>query len=120
MMPFFFAWAIGEGIIVTRWVRAKAPPTPGALLAPAGLFVGLAILAESPQVRPVATAFAFMIDLAILVQIVGKSPAVVTGWPPPAIGSPDVILPGSSAATATGNTTAQSSGGTAATGTTLV
>lgn len=120
MMPFFFAWAVGEGIIVARWVKAGAPPTPGALLAPAGLFVGLAILAEAPSVRPVATAFAFAVDLAILLKVVGKAPAQVTGWPPALIDNPDVILPGAPTVT-TGNTTTQSSGGAAAgSGSTLV
>jgi len=116
MIAFFFAWAIGESIIVYRWAKAGAPPTPGALAAPSGLFLGLALIAEAPQARPVAVAFAYCVDLAILLQVVGKAPqAQVTFWPPPLINNPAVLLPGN--APATGNTTTQA-GTTAATGTT--
>ena len=79
---FLFAWAIGEGILVYRWIKAKAPPTPGALLLPSGLFLGLALLAEYQPARATATAFAYAVDLAVLLQVVGKAPAQQTGWPP--------------------------------------
>lgn len=111
MIPFLYAWVIGEGIIITRWIRAKAPPPPGALLAPAGLFLGLAIIAQEPRARPVVTAFAFAVDLAILLQVVGHNPAPETGWPPPSITDATVLLPGGSAST--GNT-AQPAASTAA------
>jgi hypothetical protein len=80
---FLFAWAIGESIIVYRWIKAKAPPTPGALLLPSGLFLGLALLAEYQPARTTVTVFAYAVDLAILLQVVGKEPAQKTGWPPP-------------------------------------
>jgi len=114
MMPFFFAWAIGEGIIVYRWIKAGAPPTPGALLVPSGLYLGLAIIAEADEVRPVATAFAFAVDLAVLLQIVGKEPAQQTNWPPVLISDPAVLLPGGGAAT--GNTTANTGTSSGASG----
>jgi hypothetical protein len=109
---FFFAWAIGEGFIIWRWVRAGAPPTPGALLLPSGLFLGLAILAEYQPIHGVVTMFAFALDVAVALQIVGKSPGQVTGWPPPMINDPTVILPGQST-TATAELTAYQAGGTA-------
>ena len=80
---FLFAWMIGEGIIVYRWIKNGAPPTPGALLLPSGLYLSLAILAEYQPARTTATVFAYAVDLAILLQVVGKAPAQQTGWPPP-------------------------------------
>jgi hypothetical protein len=92
-MGLFFAWVTGEGIITWRWVKAKAPPAPGALLLPTALYLSLAILAEYRPARGVATAFAWAVNLAILMQIVGKDPKVKTGWPPPKM--PDTqIWPG--------------------------
>ena len=46
-MGLFFAWSVGEGIIIWRWAKAKAPPTPGALLLPTALYLSLAVLAAS-------------------------------------------------------------------------
>lgn len=96
-MGLFFAWATGEGIITWRWVKAKAPPTPGALLLPTALYLSLAVLAEYRPARGVATAFAWAVNLAILTQLVGKEPAQVTGWPPPKIPATQ-IWPGGPAA----------------------
>lgn len=93
MIMFFFAWALGEGIIVYRWVKAGAPPTPGALLLPSGMFLGLAVLAEYQPARAVATAFAYAVDLAVLVQVVGKAPKQKTGWPPAQDIPPGSVLP---------------------------
>jgi hypothetical protein len=93
MMGLFFAWAVGEGIITWRWVKAKAPPAPGALLLPTALYLSLAVLAEYRPARGVATAFAWAVNLAILMQVVGKDPAVATGWPPPKLPA-TVIWPG--------------------------
>lgn len=102
MIPFFFAWAIGEGIIVARWAKAGAPPTPGALAKPAALFIALAVIAQEPRARPAATAFAYAVVLAIGIKIIGNSPTVETGWPPQDIDNPNVILPpGAGAAPAT-------------------
>lgn len=90
---FFFAWMLGEGIIIYRWVKKGAPPTPGALLLPSGLFLGLAVLAEYEPARTVATAFAFSVDLAVLLQVVGKPPGQVTGWPPEQNIPQNAVLP---------------------------
>lgn len=118
-MGLFFAWAIGEGIIVWRWARAKAPPPPGELLLASGLFLGLAIMAEYRPARGVATAFAYAVDLAVLLQVVGKAPHEVTGWPPPLITDPSVILPTASSGTASGSTTARTAGTTGPPGTSV-
>lgn len=113
MTPLFFAWALGEGIIFWRWGKAGAPPTPGVLAMSTGLFLGLAVLAEYRPARPAVTAFAFAVDLAILLQVVGKGPQQVTGWPPAYIDNPGVILPpgaGGSSAAAAGSGSAAASG----------
>jgi hypothetical protein len=99
MMGLFFAWAVGEGIITWRWVKAKAPPAPGALLLPTALYLSLAVLAEYRPARGVATAFAWAVNLAILMQLVGKEPKPATGWPPPKL-LPTVIWPGGIATSA--------------------
>lgn len=121
-MGFLLAWLAGEGIVTWRWAKAGAPPTPGALAAASGFFVLLALLHEYPPARGAATLAAFGIDIAALLQILpGTNPAQVTGWPPPLINDPSVLLPagssgagqtlaeGSTAQTATGS---KSSGGT--------
>jgi hypothetical protein len=110
MMGLFFAWSVGEGIITWRWVKNHAPPTPGALLLPTALYLSLAILAEYRPARGVATAFAWAVNLAILMQVVGKAPAQATGWPPPKMLDTQ-IWPGSpAAATTTKNTASAPSG----------
>ena len=99
-MGFLFAWLVGEGIIVWRWIKNDAPPTPGALLLPSGVYLMLAILAEYDPARFAATALAWGFDAAILLQVVGKEPRQVTGWPPPMINDPTVLLPGKASAPA--------------------
>lgn len=109
MGGFMFAWLVGEGIIVWRWVKNGAPPTPGAVLLPSGVYLGLAMMAEYAPARFAATALAWGFDIAVLLQIVGKEPKQATGWPPPKITDQTVILPGGQAVTGTSaiNTTAQ-------------
>jgi hypothetical protein len=108
---FVFAWAVGEGIIVYRWIRAKAPPTPGALLLPSGIYLALAVLAEYQPARAFATVSAWGLNLAILLQVVGKEPVQKTGWPPPPIPAGQ-LLPSSqaSASTAAATTTTPATG----------
>jgi hypothetical protein len=66
------AWLIGEGIIVYRSVHANhAPPVPGTLLAPSGLFLLLALLAEYQPARGAATALAFGVDIAAMLNLWG-------------------------------------------------
>ena len=128
MTGLFFAWAAGEAIIFWRWGKLGAPPTPGVLALSSGLFLGLAVIGDTYKPsRPVITAFAFAVDLAILMQVLGKPPSAVTGWPPNLINDPTVILPpggagssasgaasapGGAAATAPGNQGAPSTGST--------
>jgi hypothetical protein len=102
-MGLFFAWAVGEAIISYRWVKAKAPPTPGSLLLPTALYLSLAILAEYQPARATATVFAWATNLAILMQVVGKVPAQQTGWPPPKLAA-TVIWPGGSSSKTGGGT----------------
>jgi hypothetical protein len=101
-MGIVIAWGAGLGIITYRWIKAGAPPTPGTLFMASGFFGLCALLAEYPPARTPATLLAFGIDLAAYLQIVGKAPAAQsTGWPPPMITDPNVLLPsGGSAAPA--------------------
>lgn len=82
MRGIILAWAIGEGIIIFRSVqRDHSPPVPGALLATSGLFALLALLAEVDQARLLATALAFGVDIAALMNLWGlggKAPATTT------------------------------------------
>jgi hypothetical protein len=115
MMGLFFAWSVGEGIITWRWVKNHAPPTPGALLLPTALYLSLAILAEYRPARGVATAFAWAVNLAILMQVVGKAPAQATGWPPPKMVDTQ-IWPGGAGAPAASATGSQSAASKATAG----
>lgn len=101
----FFAWMIGEGIIGYRWAKLKAPPTPGVLMLASGIFLGCAIAAEYEPARPVAIAFAWAVDLGVLLNVVGKAPTATTGWPPPQINDPTVFLPTGTSKPTTANTT---------------
>jgi hypothetical protein len=107
----FFAWAAGEGIIFYRWARLGAPPIPGVLAMSSVLFLGLAVIGEYRPARPVVTAFAFAVDLAILLQVVGKAPTGVTGWPPAMITDPGAILP--NGASSSSSSSSSSTSGTA-------
>jgi hypothetical protein len=84
------AWLFGEGMIFYRWSKHKAPPPPGALLDASLLFVGLAVVGEYPPARTAATIFAWGVDIAVLLQVIGKEPNVKTNWPPLCI--PDTQL----------------------------
>jgi hypothetical protein len=101
MTGMFLAWAGGEAIIFYRWGKLGAPPTPGVLAMSSGLFLALAVIGDVYRpARPVVTAFAFAVDLAILMQVLGKAPSGVTGWPPPMINDSTVILPSGTATAA--------------------
>lgn len=70
MRGVILAWLIGEGIIVYRSIgKQHSPPVPGALLATSGLFVLLAVLAEYDRARFLATALAFGVDIAALLNL---------------------------------------------------
>lgn len=99
MGPFVFAWLIGEGIIIYRSVKKRhIPPGPGELLYSSGLFVLLALLAESEKARFLATALAYGFDIAAFMNLFppvtgAKDTTPVKGWPPAQI-PPTQILPG--------------------------
>jgi hypothetical protein len=98
-MGVVLAWGAGLGIVTYRWAKAGAPPTPGALALVSGFFGLCAVLHTYPPARGVATALAVGVDVAAWLQIVGKAPAgQVTGWPPPMITDPAVLLPSGSTA----------------------
>lgn len=80
---FLAAFLFGEGTVFYRWYKLKAPPTPGALLWPSVIFVGLAVLADYPPARGLAAATAVGVDIAVLMNVLGKAPSGTTGWPPP-------------------------------------
>jgi hypothetical protein len=64
------AWAIGEGIIVWRSVaKEHHPPYPGQMLTATAIFALLAVLAEYEPARTAATAMAFGLDIAVLMQV---------------------------------------------------
>jgi len=113
MGGFVLAWFAGESILVWRWVKLKAPPPPGALALSSGLFLALAAAAQYQPARTTVTLAAWGLDLAILLQVIGKAPTQVTGWPPNMITDPSVLLPNGQAG---GSTAAAGSGtgGTAA------
>lgn len=72
MRGIILAWLIGEGIIVYRSVsKDHSPPVPGALLATSGLFIMLAALAEYDKATTLATALAFGVDIAAILNLWG-------------------------------------------------
>jgi hypothetical protein len=77
------AWIAGESIVFYRWGKLKAPPTPGTLAMSSGVFLALAVIGSYAPARTFATIAAVGVDLAILLQVLGKTPAGITGWPPP-------------------------------------
>jgi len=91
-MGLILAWLAGEGMLFYRWGRLGAPPTPGAVAASSGVFAGLAVLSAYPPARTAATLAAWGFDLAIFLQVVGKVPSGVTGWPPPDMDFPATMV----------------------------
>jgi hypothetical protein len=112
----FFAWAIGEGILVYRWGRAGAPPTPGVMVQSSAVFAGLAVVAAYQPARLFATALAFGYDLAILLQVVGNALPEATGWPPAPITNVNVTMPGAAAGEASASASSGSSGSSQSSG----
>lgn len=63
------AWLAGMGIITWRSVACeKHPPIPGQMLAASGMFALLSLLAEYQPAAAAATALAFGLDVAALVN----------------------------------------------------
>ena len=78
MKPLFIAeWLVGLGIIGYRAVKQyKTPPMPGSVLVVSGLFIGLAILADTgPDAEKVAALFGAGLDIAAFMN----APAPNTG-----------------------------------------
>ena len=70
------AWAVGEGIIVWRSVvKEHHPPYPGQMLTATAIFALLAVVAEYEPARTAATAMAFGLDIAVLMQVLPGSGA---------------------------------------------
>ena len=68
------AWALGEGIIVWRSVvKEHHPPVPGQMLTATAIFALLAVVAEYEPARTAATAMAFGLDIAVLMQVLPGS-----------------------------------------------
>jgi len=85
MRGIILAWLIGEGVIVYRSVaKNHAPPVPGALLSTSGLFILLAVLAEYQPAEYLATALAFGVDIAALLNLWGVGGAAPAPAPAPA------------------------------------
>jgi hypothetical protein len=90
------AWLIGEGMVIWRWSKAGAPPTPGALALSSGFFVLCGVLATYQPARGVAAGLAFGIDVAALLQVLpGSKVAPDQMWPPAQMeNSATTLLPG--------------------------
>jgi hypothetical protein len=112
MGGFVLAWLAGEGIISYRAIKQNhAPPGPGQLLISSGVFVLLALLAESENARPIAVTLAWGFDIAAFINLfnitpgaglLGGAEAVVNkaGPWPPGLAPNTVVIP-------TGNLTAE-------------
>jgi hypothetical protein len=99
MGPFVMAWLVAEGIVCYRSVKVqKAPPGPGQLLLSSGVFVALAILAESEKARPLATTLAWGFVAAAFMNLWGtggpKADDKQTAKWPPSIAPNTVTIPG--------------------------
>jgi len=78
------AWIGGMGIITYRSVKNDhAPPLPGQMLAATGLFALLAAAAEYAPARTAATAFAFGVDIAVLMQVLPGTQPKAAAAPAP-------------------------------------
>lgn len=80
MGPFLIAWLVGMGLNISHDAynykvssgigyndptKSPLPPKPGRLLIASGIYVGLAILAEAPNMRSTATLAAWGYNAAI-------------------------------------------------------
>lgn len=85
MGALIMAWIVGEGIVIYRTAKAnKAPPGPGQLIYSSGVFVMLALLAESNRARSLAVTLAWGFDIAAFIALFQNPPKASTKntWPP--------------------------------------
>lgn len=117
---FVLAWLTGEGIIAWRSVSQQhMPPSPREMIVASGLFALLALLAEYEPAKFVATAFAWGVDIAVLMQVLpgGTDPITASqgksGWASIGTAGNTVVIPDGTAASAitAATTSATSSGG---------
>lgn len=70
MASIFLAWLAGQAIVARRvWKQTGGPPMPGNLLATTGLFVALAVLADSEKTRTLAQVTAWGFDIAAFMAL---------------------------------------------------
>lgn len=105
MGAFVMAWLVGEGIIIYRSVKEqKAPPGPGQLLLSSGVFVLLALLAESKSAKNLAITLAWGFDIAAFMNIGNIATGKGGGaWPPSQLDD-TTILPTSTPTSSTKKT----------------
>lgn len=72
----FVAWLLAEGIVVYRSFKTSgAPPMPGQLLAAAGLYAALSLVAENPRTRFLGQAGAWGFTAAAWLALYTNPPA---------------------------------------------
>lgn len=111
---FFLAWLTGEGIVTYQSVKyQKMPPSPRQLALSSLIFLGLGVLAEWQPARSTAVAFAWGLDLAILLKVLpgGDQPQTTgNGWSSIGMAGNTVIIPtGTSASTVIGSSSTTTS-----------
>lgn len=93
MGPFIMAWLVGEGIIIYRSVKVhKSPPGPGQLLLSSGVFVLLALIAETGEGgNRLATTLGWGFNIAAWMNLFELAPKTGSkAWPPAA--APDTVI----------------------------
>lgn len=133
MNQIILAWLVGEGIITANNFRynktvaantpsgtsgtkvtytGSIPPIPGSYLVSSGVFVLLAILAESDKARPFATLLAWGFDIAAFMNYFSGKNRTTYGYPwPPPLASNKVIFPnGQGTSTSTSNASTGTTG----------
>lgn len=120
---FVLAWLLGEGIVTWRSAKSQhMPPSPRQLALSSLLFLGLGTVAEYQPARAAAAAFAWGLDLAILLKVLpggGQSAFGGGGWGSIGMAGNTVIIPDGTAASAvdaSASTSTSSSGAGTSTG----
>lgn len=111
---FVLAWLAGESIVTYRSVKSQhMPPSPRQLALSSLLFLGLGIIAEYQPARSTAAAFAWGVNLAILLKVLpggDQSASSSGGWSSIGMAGNTVIIPtGTAASTLEGSATTSTS-----------